>query len=343
VISLRKHIEEMDATFGQGFLRAYRSLLRTLAQWGPRAVPDLGEMLTSRLATLDGELTESVNESSIDSASQKVEAEISNWAEQAWQRHESNRRDIREILSGVTVMAESLEKRDQSHGREIMGLTRRLHEAAKNEDVAVIRRSIVESAEALTECIQRMADEGQASLSRLAAEVDGYRLRLQTSERLSCQDPLTGLANRRCFDDQLAVSIRAGRHFCLVMIDLNGFKAVNDKYGHLVGDELLKQFASELRSQFPLATTVARWGGDEFAVILGSNLNDAQARVNRLQRWAVGDYIVNLGRDETRIAVDAAFSAVEWKPSYTAKDLLEKADRELYQSKQLLKKTLQRV
>jgi diguanylate cyclase (GGDEF)-like protein len=330
----------MDASFLQGFLRAYRAVLRTLAVYGPRAVPDLGGMLRGRLAVLDDELAQfsaAPAELSLDRASQQVETEISSWAEQAWQRQEDNRHEIKEILNSVTTLAESLETRDKAHGREIASMSQRLHKAAQSDDIATIRRSIVESADALTHCVQRMADEGQASLTRLAAEVDGYRSRLQTSELLSGQDPLTGLANRRRFDDQLATAIRTGRQFSLLMIDLNGFKAVNDRYGHLAGDELLRQFADELRAQFPLALTVARWGGDEFAIILNTSLRDTEARVQRLQRWAVGDYTIGRGREAVKISVEAAFGAVEWRSGQTAKELLEQADQELYESKQALR------
>jgi diguanylate cyclase len=339
VISLKKHIDAMDATFREGFLSAYRSLLHSVATWGPRAVPDLGDMLTQRLALLDDQLAESFTETLLSHASKQAEIELYEWADQAHKLHETNGREIREILTGVTSIAESIGRRDQTCGREIAGLMRQLEEASQSNDIAEIRRSIVASTTAITAVAVRLEDEGQASLTRLAAEIDGYRARLKTSQQLSWKDPLTGLSNRRCFDEQLKSAIHAGRPFCLVMVDLNGFKSVNDNHGHLVGDELLKQFANELRSQFPLASTVARWGGDEFAVILNSGIKDTEARVHRLQRWAVGDYLINRGRESIRISIDAAFGSVEWNPGESAKDLVIRADRCLYESKEALKAT----
>jgi GGDEF domain-containing protein len=306
----------MDATFREGFITAYRTLLRAMGTWGSRAVPDLGDDLSKRLTALDQQLEASGSATLLQMASKQAASDLSDWAEEANIRHNSNHREIREILAGVTTIAETLGKRDENTGREIAELAQRLHSAAENDDIAILRRSILESTEVLTACAGRIVEEGAASLARLAAEVDRYRTRLETTEALSSKDPLTGLYNRRAFDSQLDKAIRTARPFSLVMVDLNGFKAINDQHGHLIGDELLKQFADELRSQFPGATAVARWGGDEFAVILGSTLKDTQVRIQRLQRWAVGDYVI----------------APE-----NARELLERADRRLYDAKQLIK------
>jgi len=86
-------------------------------------------------------------------------------------------------------------------------------------------------------------------------------------------DPLTGLANRRAFDTVLWHEIERTRRddvpITVFLIDLNGFKKVNDEHGHAAGDDLLCRFANGLRTAFPRKVdVVSRWGGDEFAVIL---------------------------------------------------------------------------
>jgi diguanylate cyclase (GGDEF)-like protein len=113
-------------------------------------------------------------------------------------------------------------------------------------------------------------------------------LRLDTLRYDSLHDPLTGLYNRRSFDDQLARAVgRARRYdspFTLVLIDLDHFKAVNDEYGHPAGDEVLRAIGEEMRRTLRSSDVAARYGGDEFALILPEADSDLAPRlVDRLR------------------------------------------------------------
>src|SRR5690606_10608541 len=89
---------------------------------------------------------------------------------------------------------------------------------------------------------------------------------------LAYTDPLTGLANRRAFEEQgswrMGEAARAGRPVMLCFLDLDGFKAVNDRWGHAAGDELLRQVAGRLRGAVREADLIARFAGDEFALLV---------------------------------------------------------------------------
>jgi diguanylate cyclase (GGDEF)-like protein len=99
---------------------------------------------------------------------------------------------------------------------------------------------------------------------RLRRERDSLRA---TASR----DPLTGLANRRSLlergEYEIARHTRSGRGFCVLMLDLDGFKALNDRFGHAAGDDLLREVAGALRRAMREQDTVARLGGDEFCVL----------------------------------------------------------------------------
>jgi diguanylate cyclase (GGDEF)-like protein len=156
-------------------------------------------------------------------------------------------------------------------------------------------------------------------------------LRLDVLDHDATHDPLTGLLNRRSFDglleQALARSRRYGWSFSLVMLDLNGFKALNDRHGHAAGDEVLQRIGSVLRSSMRAGDVAARIGGDEFAVLLSRSEDSAgqllaarvTSLVNRELSWA-----------SVAFAVGVASAPTE---SIDALELSRLADARLYEAK----------
>jgi len=120
--------------------------------------------------------------------------------------------------------------------------------------------------------------------TRLKRERDAERARF---EYLASHDPLTQLANRHVFDDHLRIAVARARRYqhsvALFFIDLNGFKPINDKYGHEMGDRVLQVVAARLHTHFRNIDTVARLGGDEFAIII-EDLRDEKSVVMLAQK-----------------------------------------------------------
>lgn len=116
-----------------------------------------------------------------------------------------------------------------------------------------------------------MSDRLHQRLAEIGAPADVRALAAELAEQ-AMRDSLTGLYNRRFFDAALAQNVetarRYGRELSLVLFDLDGFKAVNDTYGHQAGDDILKTFAQLLQKVVRKADVVCRIGGDEFSVIL---------------------------------------------------------------------------
>lgn len=342
MISLKKHLDCLEgATPEHTSLGFYRSLLSAVGKYSYRAVPDLGRDLERKLLNLDAalqkDLSNPVFPTVLAGANKEAQAEFAQWADRAFARHKTNERELREIVGAMANAVESITARDERCTLEIGGLTARLRSITTMNDLTLIRQAIVESANSLSVCVARTAEAGRESLRRLSAEVEDYRSRLTNSERLSSLDPLTGLANRRTFEAQLDVKIHAAHHFSLILTDLNDFKEVNDRLGHLAGDEVLKSFAVKLRAQFPSADLVARWGGDEFAVIISSRLNDAQARVNRIRRSPIGECRIESGTQFIDVTVEASIGVVEWNGSETGVELLARADHSMYRGKHSMK------
>ena len=147
-------------------------------------------------------------------------------------------------------------------------------------------------------------------------------------------DALTGLQNRRGIENELEIRISLRQRFCIMLLDMDGFKQINDNYGHLAGDEVLRQFAAEIKSRFRESDCVGRWGGDEFIILLSGSIQAAQSYAERLKEWAFGDYAVQTGSGTNiKVPVFAAIGVAQWQAGETAKDLLARADGEMYAQK----------
>ncbi len=181
------------------------------------------------------------------------------------------------------------------------------------------------------------------ALSLVAARLSSLRSRLSAQravltellgkvQLLATHDDLTGLANRRHVLERLmqedARSSRTGLPFCIAIIDLDHFKQINDAYGHAVGDEVLKAFAAEAAAMLRASDVMARWGGEEFLLLLPDTQGrQAQASVMRL--------LERVRALPQRSGQPLSFSAgvTEHRSGEPVADTVARADREMYVAK----------
>jgi diguanylate cyclase (GGDEF)-like protein len=163
-----------------------------------------------------------------------------------------------------------------------------------------------------------------------AAEDEIRRAREETesARTLAWTDVVTGLGNRRYAEHAIHTAIAERRPFSLLVFDLNGFKPINDRYGHNQGDYILRAVAHGLRSAVRDSDVVCRWGGDEFVILLyGAALPDAQQRALRVQAKAFGEFTVEAGGQRIKVNADAAVGAAEYQQGETASAFFERADQ----------------
>src|SRR4051812_49549029 len=157
--------------------------------------------------------------------------------------------------------------------------------------------------------------------------------RFREARQLADLDALTGLHNRRYFHETLGREVarahRYDRQLALIVFDVDDFKAVNDKVGHLTGDAVLAEVAERVRSVVRSADVACRVGGDEFAVILPeSGIEDAQGLSERLQETVAARPIVQAGR------ADVSPGGAELRQGDDAASLFERSDEALYRAKE---------
>ncbi len=178
-----------------------------------------------------------------------------------------------------------------------------------------------------------------ASVRQYGSMTHKLQLANQELKRLSQQDGLTGLANRHYFDAQLASeharACRYGHSLCLILFDLDHFKRINDRYGHLVGDECLRRFANTLQ-QFSQRSgdLAARYGGEEFALILPNmTLPQAQALAERIRAQTEALPLEHDG-EAIRLTLSGGLVHTDHTRLYSEQELLLQADQALYCAKQ---------
>ena len=168
-------------------------------------------------------------------------------------------------------------------------------------------------------------------LVALADGIDGVAESLADLASQAATDPLTGAANRRAFDAALSAELaRAKRHdasLALVIFDFDGFKEINDRHGHAVGDDLLREVAHKLQGQMRVTDVLARVGGDEFALIL-PDMRPERAR-DVVERAREAATVTLEGEELTWCAGVACYPAHAEDP----KTLYESADGALYFAK----------
>jgi len=182
-----------------------------------------------------------------------------------------------------------------------------------------------------------------ARLHEATTELEQLKRELDHAKVQATLDALTGVTNRRGFDEALATML-AGHPTgtpgpSLLLLDLDHFKRINDQYGHVFGDKVLKSVAQAIRSCVKGRDLVARYGGEEFAVLLpGTALSGAVALAEQIRTTIAGARIRrgNGGSgngNETIGAITVSLGVSSWRPLEAGEAMIERADRALYQSK----------
>jgi len=154
---------------------------------------------------------------------------------------------------------------------------------------------------------------------------------------LSLTDELTGLRNRRYLDSVLDFeeerAFRYGFRLACAFVDLDRFKEVNDTYGHYVGDQVIRGVADALQRRCRRIDTLARWGGDEFVIImLVKEANDVEMVLGRLVK-GVGQQEIEVADHTLRVSISVGAMVSAEGEQINARELMKEADRLLYKAK----------
>jgi len=336
--ALKKLIEANQEELLRGTLRAYRAALEAMGNSGVQACPPLGTQLQLDLWNLQRQLADQATPQLMEATEAQVASELRQWGDQSAEYYKGKTAEFKEIMMIMAHTAEAVGDRDQRYSSQFTDFTTRLQTLASMDDLAKIRDSLVSSANELQAGVNQMAQDGEAAVTHMRGQLRQYQVKLEEAERLASVDSLTGLQNRRRIEAVLELRVEQGRVFSVMVFDLNGFKQVNDTYGHIAGDEVLKQFATELRGAFRPVDDVGRWGGDEFIVVLDCGLEEARRHVERVRKWVFGDYTVRGEGPPQKLPVAASVGVAAWREGETMAEMFARADADMYQEKRAVGK-----
>ncbi|MGB8818901.1 MAG: GGDEF domain-containing protein [Rhizobiaceae bacterium] len=206
-------------------------------------------------------------------------------------------------------------------------------------------RPSVESVKSLVEALLIENSAMRADTAKLGknleqsqTQIKALRSALITSRHNELTDPLTNIANRRGFQERVKAelaqrSTKSGR-LCMIMADIDYFKRINDTYGHQIGDEVLRYFATVLSRNERRTGFVARYGGEEFAILLpGYSLSAARQHADAIRnQFSAARLVVSESKEQIGI-VTASFGVAEHALDEPFESFIRRADANLYASK----------
>ena len=238
------------------------------------------------------------------------------------------------VLRQVAKVLQSHMSDSKSFSERLDGHNQRL---SRHESVGPIKEIVLALIEDNRDMRDRL-DNVRNQLEESRLQVVHLQTNLERAEDAGLRDVVTAIGNRRFFDasfmEEVERARRLGDHVCLALADIDKFKHVNDRFGHLVGDRLLRLFANILVQNVRGQDKVARFGGEEFALIFpGARLGEAVTAVERIRvvleskQWTIEPSGERISK------VTASFGVAKLRADESPNDLLRRVDERLYEAK----------
>jgi diguanylate cyclase (GGDEF)-like protein len=310
-------------------VECYLSSILEIAEAIEAISPEIGLSYREPLTLLQSRVSADPTREVLEESRAELHEILRGFCEKARLQNQTLARDLTQTLSMVTRTEDSSAGRNVQHVEHLIDFVDRLESAVRSGDLP----GLAAQTAGLRDFAQSIELDSRDDFARLRQKMIEIQHRLHEVELLATLDPLTGVANRRDLDRELAARIEAGQEFCVLLFDLNGFKEINDHFGHLYGDQVLKQLAARLGSQVRARDYVCRWGGDEFVAILACDLTIAESRSRQIAERLNGPYRIMGPAREIRVEVAVTVGLAQYWAGESPEQLFRRVDESMYHQK----------
>ncbi len=310
-------------------LECYRSSILEIARTIEAIAPEIALSFRGPLMSLGSDLSADPTSDELEQSREALHEILQGFCEQARHQNQTLARDLKQTLTMVARTEDTSAGRNVQYVERLVDFVDRFESAVRSGDLP----RLAAQASDLRDFAQSIELDSRDDFARLRQKMIEIQRRLHEVELLATLDPLTCVANRRDLDRELAARIEARQEFCVLLFDLNGFKEINDRLGHLYGDEVLKQLAARLSSQVRARDYVCRWGGDEFVAILACDLTIAEFRSRQIAERLNGVYHILGAAGEIRVDVAVTVGLAQYCSGESARQLFRRVDESMYRQK----------
>jgi diguanylate cyclase (GGDEF)-like protein len=310
-------------------LECYLSSIIEIADTLDAISPEIGGSCHETLMLLGSGVCADPSPEVLQESRDKLRETLQNFCQKIRLQNEALARDFNQTLTMMTRTEDTSAGRNVKYVERLVNFVERLESSVRAADLPGLAAHTAE----LRDFAQSIELESRGDFAQLREKMIEIQRRLHEVELLATLDPLTGVANRRDLDRELAARIQTGQEFCVLLFDLNGFKEINDRFGHLQGDAVLRQLAARLSGQVRPRDYVCRWGGDEFVVILACDLSIAESRSSQIAARLNGPYQVSGEGRETRVDVAVTVGLAQYCSGESPEQLFRRVDESMYRKK----------
>ena len=249
--------------------------------------------------------------------------------------------EFKDIIELLTQAVTTLNSENQNFNQDLLQKSEDIEKITLLNDIITIKNSLKEEVGYIKSTVNQKDKHDKKQIETLSAQVDYFKTELEKTKKDALIDDLTGVYNRKAFDNHLSdlieqdIVIASG--FSMILLDIDDFKQVNDLYGHQTGDRVLVAIAQQCKSLTRVDDFTARYGGEEFVIVFKkTSLKDVVKRADKICK-KISDTHYSIKRDlkDEPLNITVSIGASVFKNGDTSETVIERADKALYLAKSL--------